>query len=182
MSYCAIIPFKEGKPQEEIVFHNSSGGAAFIFTALFNRYLRTETETSWLWCSDKLWPLVESEDLEDFEKSVLASTFDTAIIRHKNFSRYVAHLLLFCEKHSHSIEIKLPCCEAREPCGRKHISHVVCHLRKWAEYLLTSTVEAVGFYHTSCGENLWYHYDECSDQDVPYDLYIGKDHFEIYDG
>jgi hypothetical protein len=43
MSYCEMIEFKDGLPAIHHQFENSWGGAAFIWTALFDRYLKDPT-------------------------------------------------------------------------------------------------------------------------------------------
>lgn len=167
MSQCAIIFFENGKPGHEEEFSNAWGGAARIWTSLYDKYLKDPLVEwdSWLGASSKgptkLWELAENEDLEMFERSVHASTFDYAIVRKENFARFAKDLRDFVHLY---------------PPGKS-----VCHLLQWADAIESSDVEAVGFHGTSVSGNLWYRWDDEKDEEVPYDLEAGDKHFEIYE-
>ena len=70
MSYCSIIAFKEGKADSAGNFGNAWGGAAFIWTVLFDKYLKDpeKEHDNWLSrCADEsdrsLWDLAKRDDL-----------------------------------------------------------------------------------------------------------------------
>ena len=167
MSYCSLIWFRDGKPFAENEYRNAWGGAAKIWSDLFDTYLKRQSVPydSWLMrCAGNdtsLWDLAKRQDLPLFERAVHASTFDRAIVRREHFQKFVCHLREFVAKY---------------PSNEK-----VDHLSAWADAIETSDAEAVGFYGTSVSENLWYQFDEENDESIPYDLNTGDEHFEVYD-
>jgi len=112
--------------------------------------------------------LMQRTDLPDFERVVLAATMDYAIVKKEHFSIFAEDLTKFVLKYG----------TARYHDGKWYT--VVCHLIKWAEVFRTSTAEAISFYHTSVGENLWTDWDDEKDQPLPYDLNKDTKHFEVY--
>ena len=165
MSYCALIGFRDGKPAKTVEFSNSWGGAARIWDALFNRYLKDPSGPeweSWLTSAKNLFRgLAKRRDLERFERAVHAATFDRAIIAREHFGQFATDLRKFADAY---------------PVNKK-----ACHLRSWADAIEKWDVEAVGFYATSVGENLWFGWDEEQDEAIPYDLNVRNDHFEVYE-
>lgn len=169
MSHCEIIEFKDGKPVSSAEYKNSFGGAARIWDALFNAYLKDPAKEfdSWLTRnmrdpSDRtLWDLAKRDDLPPFERAVHMATFDRAMIRRENFARFAGDLRQFVKKY---------------PAGDR-----VCHLSAWADRIAASDAEAIGFWMMSVSDNLWQEWDEEADESVPYDLNARTDHFEIYD-
>jgi hypothetical protein len=169
MSYCEIITFKEGKPNDQIEFKNSWGGAAYIWTALFDKYLKDPENTYDTWLSrfgkDQgkcLWDLAGRKDLKSCERAVHISTFDYATVRKENFPIFVHDLKDFIFLHPNSKES-------------------VCHLPEWAKFIESCREEAIGFYGTSVSENPWFGYNEENDEIIPYNLNSGTKHFEIYE-
>ena len=172
MSYCAIITFKNSKIDAEIEFRNSYGGAARIWTSLFDRYLKDDSVPYDCWmnraCVDdghSLWGLAKCKALSMCERAVHTATFDYAIVEKKNFKQFVKHLREFTQMH---------------PVG----SEFAHHLEAWAQCIenLDDDVESIGFYGTSCGENLWRgRYDQDKEEHVAYDLKTGDKHFDVYD-
>lgn len=159
MSYCQIIPFAEGLPQSGIEFRNAWGGAARIWSALFDAYLKNPAIPyhNWMGNSDDLWELAKREDLPVFERAVHASTFDHAYISRENFGRFAADLRQFAEKYP--------------------VPGAVDHLVPWADWIEGSDAEAVGFHGTSVAENPWWVWDEEKDESTPTPL---EDGFEVY--
>jgi hypothetical protein len=166
MSRCQLIEFRNSKPANAFEFSNSWGGAARIWSALFDRYLKDPRKEYDSWLSRavgsdrSLWDLAKREDLPLFERAVHASTFDRAIVKRENFALLAQHLREFASKYP--------------PQG-------VCHLNAWADRIEASHAEAIGFYGTSVSENLWYDWDEEKDESVPYDLASRDEHFEVYE-
>jgi hypothetical protein len=167
MSYCSLVYFRDGKPFAESEYRNAWGGAAKIWSDLFDAYLKRPSVPydNWLMrCAgddSSLWDLAKRKDLPLFERAVHASTFDHAIIRREHFQQFVRHLREFVSKY---------------PADGK-----VNHLPSWADAIETSDAEAVGFYGTSVGDNPWFRYDSDSNETIPYDLNTGDEHFEVYD-
>lgn len=168
MSYTALIPFVDGKPQRSIEFRNAWGGCARIWDALFKAYVPKKHEyDSWVSNPEdrRLWDLAKREDLPLFERAVHAFTFDHFYVRNEHFGRLANDLRLFVEKY---------------PAGER-----VDHLPAWAKWLdENSSVEAVGLYGTSVGENIWYrakscpHYGNETDETEPVPMAEGT---EVYD-
>jgi len=164
MSYCSIIEFKDYKPNKEIEFKNSWGGAAFIWTALYNKYLKDPEidYDTWVGKTDrKLWDLAKRIDIPIFMRAVHAATFDYATIKREHFKQYVEDL------HKFEREFKN--------------NKVICHLTSWANIIEKSDAEVIGFHATSVSENLWYDWDEEKEETIFYDLNTRKEHFEVYD-
>ena len=104
MSYTELIPFKNGIPQPGIEFCNAWGGAARIWTALFDRYVPKKFEhDSWI-CSaagddNRLWNLAQRPDLPMFERAVHAFTFDLHYVARENFTALAEDLRKFVAKY-----------------------------------------------------------------------------------
>lgn len=161
MSYCAIIPFNDGKPCGDVKFPNAWGGAARIWDSLYRRYVANPLDPY----DEILWALAKNENLLLAERAVHVATFDRAIIRREHFKQYREHLDRFIELH---------------PAKAGHIDH----LPAWASYMGACVAEAIGFHGTSVANNLWQEYDEETDEFTPYDLNDPKNegrHIEVYD-
>jgi len=169
MSYCEIITFVDGKPNHSVEFGNSWGGAAFVWSALFDQYLFDPEIPHHNWLSmagngdTTLWKLAERADLPLFERAVHAATFDYAIVGKEHFRLFAGHLREFLSRY------------------RRKYPNSVCHLEAWAQFIETCEADAVGFYATSVGENLWDVYDTETETYRPYDLATDTQHFEVYD-
>ena len=167
MSYCQIIAFRDGKPAEGVEYGNSWGGAAFIWTSVYDKYLFDPKKEYDSWLYDisrgktRLWDLAKREDLAMYVRAVHASTFDRAIIRQENFKRYAEGLRKFVDTF--------------------HDDKSVCHLKAWADFVEKSDAEAIGFYGTSTSDNLWFEWDEEKEESIPYDLNTENNHFEVYE-
>ena len=167
MSYCAIIVFKDSKPSLYEEFRNSWGGAARIWTALYDFYLKDPAtpHDSWMTDSGKsLWALADDARLSNVSKSVLLSTFDRAVVFRGHFDQFTRDLRTFDKEFT--------------------MVDCVSHLGSWARFIdsLESDREAmaVGFHGTSCGEDLFSKWDEETDEEIPYDLDKEDKHFSVY--
>lgn len=166
MSYCSIITFKNGKPNGEVEYRNSWGGTAYIWDALFEKYLKDPNKEYDTWLCNKerardLWQLSERPDIPLYMRAVLAATFDYAIVGRQHFKEFAKHLREFVQYFG--------------------TRNRVCHLIEWADYIEKCKAEAVGFYGTSVSRNLWFDWDEKKDKSIPYNLNKRDDHFEVYD-
>jgi hypothetical protein len=172
MSTCSIVTFKNGKAGEEVEFRNAWGGAAFIWSALFDKYLKDPAIEYHNWLStaassSKLWELADREDLSICERILMKSTFDYAMVRREHFAEFCAHLREFTKMYP--------------PKGQ-----TICHLNAWADEIErlivpVAEIEAIGFYGTSCSDNLWF-LPAGDDEDYKgYDLNEHDKHFEIYE-
>jgi len=169
MSYTSLIIFKGGKAAQQVGFRNAWGGSARIWDALFTAYVpKRGPYDSWLTGDGddkRLWNLVDSKELTDFERAVHAFTFDLFYVRNEHLGNLEADLRAFVVKY-------------RRP-GK------VNHLPAWAQWIEGNpTVEAVGLYGSSVGENLWYRNKSCPhcghaiDETEPVPL---TDGIEVYD-
>jgi hypothetical protein len=174
MSTCSIVTFENGKAGKEVEFRNAWGGAAFIWSALFDRYLKNPAIEYHNWLSvsarnngKELWELADREDLSVCERIVMKSTFDYAIVRRIHFEEFCGHLREFVRMYP--------------PVGS-----ALCHLVAWADEIErlivpVAEIEAVGFYGTSCSDNLWF-LPAGDDEDYEgYDLNNNDKHFEVYE-
>lgn len=168
MSYCEIKSFKDGKPYQNVKFKNSYGGADFIWTALFNKYLKDPSIRwdSWLLrCADSgdksLWNLAKRKDLPLFERAVHASTFTYATINKKHFKQFAEHLRQFVDIYTQK--------------------DYVCHLLEWAKFADKCDGDLICFYMTSLSEDPWGIYDEYEDDYINYDFEREDKHFEVYE-
>ena len=88
MSSCSLIVF-QGDEQTEYDFLNSWGGAARIWTSLFDRYVpKRHKDDGWLLSTmtpgdTRLWDLVKHPDIPKEYIRVFAWTFDYAIVSAK---------------------------------------------------------------------------------------------------
>jgi hypothetical protein len=209
VSYCAVIEFRGGKADKQHEFGNSWGGAARIWSALFDKYLKDPDleYDNWLSRTSRgggqdrsLWDLAKDARLTDFERAIHMATFDKAVVFRKDFARYVADLRAFDAAYPLVVrdvrppgltELEQTLSEEVEA-GRKPRNHLLA----WAELIekLPEEVEAVGFHQTSVVESPWvtyvyptreegeetvYDYD-ADPEEVPYDLNAGDEHFDVY--
>ena len=169
MSSCEIVTFSEGKPDHSVEFRNAWGGAAFIWSALFDQYLKDPEIPYHNWLSmvgsgdTSLWDLAKRPNLPLFERAVHAATFDYAIVSRDNFQSFVSHLREFVARYK-----------------RKYPGSV-CHLEAWAQFIETCDAEAIGLVGTSVTGSLWNEWDEKTEEYLPYDLRTGTKHFEVYE-
>jgi hypothetical protein len=147
MSYCAILEFKGNEIVDEKEFKNAWGGAATIWNALFEKYMKNPENKydSWLWriSSGKgqdLWDLWKDERLTDCEKIALLATFDRALIKKENFGKFANYLREFATLHPRPKD-------------------KVYHLEDWIKFIGASDADLIGFYHNSVGDNPWDYYD-----------------------
>jgi hypothetical protein len=165
MSTCEIIAFKDGKPDVSMELRNAWGGSAFIWSCLYDKYIKDPAKPydSWITNDSKqLWDLAKRPDIPMFMRAVHASTFDRAIVRRDDLPKFSAHLREFA---------------AYFPAGDK-----VSHLLQYADFVDAHLdVEAIGFHGTSVSENLWYDWDEEAEESVPYDLATRTDHLDAYE-
>jgi hypothetical protein len=95
-------------------------------------------------------------------RAVHASTFDYAIVFNDHLQQFAKDL--------------------REFVAYFGTDSSVCHLLSWAEFIEKNLeIEAIGFYGTSVSENLWFKYNEETDESIPYDLETSDKHFDVYD-
>ena len=167
MSYTELIIFKDGKADGGVEYRNAWGGAARIWTALFDRYLKAKEHDYMLSEENqkRLWNLATREDLPIFERAAHTFTFDHFYVRNENFGRFAADLRAFVKKY---------------PAGE-----CVDHLPAWAKWLdENGGFEAVGLYGTSVGENIWHRAKKCphcgNDMDETESVPLSEG-FEVYD-
>jgi len=162
MSYCVLLKvMDDGSVEWHKEFRNAWGYAAFIWTKLFDEYAEKAHEYD-SWMSDesskKLWALANDDRLKEYERHVLASTFDSAMLDRKDFSGFVDALHAFHRKHAPGDS--------------------TCHLLDMAEEIGMMDEQAVCWYHTSVCEDPWFDYSKEEDDDgCPYNINDGKRHW-----
>lgn len=163
MSYCEILSFKNGIPDDYLECRNSWGGAAYVWNAMYNKYLKNPDVEydSWLFNSGALWKLDKDQSIPRFMRTVLSATYDNAIVRQANFKQYIEDLRAFVNYFG--------------------TNGNVCHLNTWAEYIEAHMdAEAIAFNATSVNSDQWRKWDDEIDDSVPYDLNKQDKHFEVY--
>ncbi len=176
MSYVTLKVVKDNKVEDFKEYKNSHGGAAFIWTCVYDRYAKDPAikYDSWMMNSDKLWPLWKDERLPEYMRLVLVSTFDNAIVEFEHLEKLAEYFKMFVEEF-----------------GR---NEKVCHLLDYADQLKeiskTETPEScqgICFYQMSVSEDPWVYekpiIDEDGDEDyecIPYDLTKGDKHWFIF--
>jgi hypothetical protein len=169
-----MLVFEDGIVSSEFEWNNGHGAAARVWDALYNKYLHDGKPYScWMNMRDfkPLWSLWKDPRLSEVEQRVQLMTFDYAIIRRENFRRAADDLDAFEDLH---------------PSGSR-----VSHLCAWAETLREladdEEIEAIGFQHTSVGENLFVSWEENSDPDseeedicIRYNINTEDKHFEVF--
>lgn len=165
MSFTSLYEFENGIPKYGTEFKNSWGGAAYIWTHLYDKYLKDPDKEYDDWLIDctksgrgnRLWDLAKDKNIPFFMRAVHVLTFDRAIVKRENFHKIAQHL-------------------------REFVNHFgeagICHLNKWAEVFENSEAEAIGFWMTSTSNDLWF--DE-GGEGSPYNLNERTDHFEVYE-
>lgn len=160
-----MVLFRDKKPSSELQFQNSWGGAAYIWGALFCKYLRQpeQPDSAWIFHTKAVWDLASRKDIPRAYRAVLISTFDFALVAKENFGQYTKDLKDF---------------------QRTLAYPGVCHLGNWAfalEHEIPADVSYIGFIGTSVSGGVWSSFDEASDTDIKYDLASGTQHFEVYE-
>lgn len=159
MSYCQLIEINNGQPFHGTEYQNSYGGAARIWSSLFDKYLKNPAIPyhCWLSSGQELWDLAKNKNLPMFERAVHSFTFDRHYVSRKNFSRFTEDLKKFVETY---------------PADGK-----VCHLLSWAAEISSMDCDGVGIYGTSVAENPWFVWDDEKEEDVGIP---SNDKLEIY--
>ena len=137
MSYTALVTFQDNTVSGEIPYQNSWGGAAYIWSSLFDRYLKEHEYDSWM-IEERgrdLWRLADDERVPEYARVVLAFTFDRFLVMNRDFKTLAGYMRRFVEEYP--------------PDNR------VCHVAQWADVLDKSEVQAIGLHGTSVTENPW---------------------------
>jgi len=148
-------------------YKNSHGGAAFIWTQLYDKYLKDHniSHDSWLFGGDKLWKLSSDKSVPYFARKVLASTYDQVIIKRENLFDLVESFEKFLEVFSSS-------------------KNIVCHLFNWIEDIREiykdNFCQGIAFYQMSVGQDPWWVYDN-EDEGRPYNLEKDEGHWFLFD-
>lgn len=171
MSYCELkIIDKKGDVIGYKEYRNAHGGCAFIWDGIYDRYLKDPNKQydSWLSNSDKLWPLYKDKNIEEWIRIVLASTYDTAMIKRKN-------LIAMADYYARFV------CNFSRPDN-------ICHLDDWARDIIQITKEypdciGVCFYGMSVSEDPWWVYETSNNDDEgrPYNINVDTGHCFIFE-
>lgn len=166
MSHCSIIAFRNGLPDTELELKNSWLGHAWIWSAVFDNYIKDPNipYDNWLMPSrtEALWEAAYKPEIPEFIRAVHASTFDYAIVRQENYDKFIQHLNEFraWHKNKHYAARTRPASETGE-------DYVFSHLASYVKFIEENRdAEAIGFHGTSVVENLWYKYVPNEDENV----------------
>lgn len=144
---------------------NSWGSAAFVWTALANRYFGKD----FMWLgnpenSQKVWDLYFNPRLNYCERVVLFSTFDHAIIEREGFNEAAFCFAEFEAQHRQMNQI--------------------CHMGTISGLLLEydkDPVLGMCFHQTSVAEDPWRgKYDEATETETPFD-WENQPHYNVFD-
>lgn len=139
-------------------FRNSWGSAAFIWSALARTYGVSHVNPFKAW--ERVWTPDFEARIEPFERLVLHSTYDRAVLRKEDFERMAEAMETFAEKHD--------------------TGETVCSLRKQAEALRTAKeggAEYAAWNQTSVSESLWWLPAQCEhEEERPYNIHCDSGH------
>jgi hypothetical protein len=158
---------KEGDTVSFKKYHNPWGGAAFIWTQIYDRYLKDNSKEfdSWLFNQQPLWDSVNDKAIPLSICTVLAFTFDYAIIEYDKIPKMVEYLKEFLEIFSPD-------------------KNIVCHLGEWYDDMMKiyyrEDNHGICLYPTSVSENLWSIYGEEKDEYRPYNVNVDDKHWFIF--
>ena len=172
MSYCSIyIIDKDGSAREYRMFSNSWGGAARIWSALWDHYVRDPNKEYDSWMhgdQNKLWDLPKSLVQKGCitPAIVLISTFDRAIVKREKLSDFTAALRQFDKQYPVEFD-------------------TANHLPTWADTIDEIAIKepeciGIGFFQTSVAEDLWYEEDQDTGEAIPYNVLSDNRHFSVY--
>jgi hypothetical protein len=165
MSYCELIAMHDGGTASIAEYSNSYGWCAYVWNALFEKYIEKLHEyDSWLVGDpNRVWDLAKRDDLSPAERVTLAATFDNVVVR-------VEDLGTVADLFDRFVEMYPP-------------GNYVCHLPAMAEALREIHREpagaiAVGWYGMSVVDNPWVGewVDEFAYHE-PYDITKGEKHW-----
>lgn len=167
MSYCNLVVFRNNKAEnDDVEYRNAHGGASFIWNALCEKYnIRDEFGYAGISAWGALWERAKTLNLEDWERLVLLFTYDWALTQKDALCMTADSLDRFAQKYSNG--------------------KVVCHLpaiaKRMRELAADETVQAVGLYAMSCGDNMWFVWNQDTEESEPYDLSTGEKHWYTTD-
>jgi len=149
MSYTEVLGFKKGEVVALKEYKNSHGSAAMIWTALWDKYVRTPGMAKWdTWLTgdhSKLWALAGDNRLSQMEKKVLEATFDNYVVRIEDAKKLASYFEEFERRYGHPER--------------------VCHLGDMAQDMREAVDSgeyiALGWYWTSTTDFPWKTYPEC---------------------
>lgn len=154
---------ENGNTRDVAEFSNSWGSAAFVWDALRKAFLSGDEYLFNDEVIKKVWALWKDPRLLRFEKAVLLSTFDHAIIERDKFTDAAEAFTAFERRY-------------RQP-------NAACHMGAISQVLMDSReLDCVGacFQQTSVAENPWLgEYDEETEEYKPFDMNAGK-HFFVF--
>ena len=139
MSYSVMYGLDLGTDKVESIkeFRNSHGTASLLWSCLCHKYWGYKNRHKWLFDSDEFWKLIYRPDMSVAHKTALSITFDYAYIPKEYFKRAADDLAQ-----------TLKDCPPSTDCVN-HWPVIIDTLQGNIEY------PAVGFYWTSCGEDVW---------------------------
>jgi len=127
-------------------YHNAWGGFAYIWEAIWDKYLKKREGDTWLTNEKRLWAATGRKALPPWIRMLLASTFDNVIIEYERLPLIAKYYKDFYEMFP--------------PEGK------VCHLLEWSKDCMDifekynkDNCAGICFHATSINEDPWENYD-----------------------
>lgn len=161
MSYCELLGFTSDNQMISIQeYRNAHGWAGYIWTALFDKYLKNPDipYDNWMTRSQDLWTLIKDPRLSTAEKITLWSTFDYSALKLQDIPTLI--------KAYNKFTTLFP-----------NYQNFVCHIPSMIQNLQKTfddpdNISIIAWYGMSVSQNLWETttYDEKLEDFVPYDF------------
>jgi hypothetical protein len=157
---------KDGEVVSYKEYKNAWGGAAYIWTKIYKKYLANPSieYDSWMFNSEALWALSEDESIPLYVRFVLSFTFDRVIIENEKIPKMVEYFREFIKEFSNSKEWS--------------------HLEDWVNDMLKiynkGDYLGVCLNATSVSPDPWYIYDEDKDEGHNYNINKDEGHWFLF--
>ncbi len=143
---------------------NSWGSAAFVWSALSEKYFGKEIIFGLERDPQRLWNLVNDERLSLAERIVHASTFDHAIVEYEHFADAAKLFREFSREHA-TVD------------SENHMPAIADLLDEWKD----KPCIGMCFQQTSVSEDPWHGaWNEEKEDYEPYDIHTNKKHFFVF--
>jgi len=171
MSYTTIKKVNsEGDVEDIKQFTNAFGGQAFVWSELFDKYIKDPTipYDNWMIGEGKrLWDAWGNKNIPEWIRLVHGSTFDYAIVEYEKLSEIAGYYRKFSDLFGNSEK--------------------VCHLNEWADICdslfkneTIKTCKGICFYGTSVSDDLWEIYNDENEECTPYNINKGNKHWFVF--
>ena len=166
MSYTTLYKVPESGPVEEFAeYRNAFRGGFLVWDNLSHLHLNTPA-THFMLKGDRamqaVWNLWQNLEVPESHRIVMASTFDTVMVKHENLPRLIEAFESYCS-------------DVDDP---GHISAMIPHLRALAE---DDSCHAVCWQQTSVSADSWMVYEGVDKGSRRYDISRDTGHWFLFD-